>query len=233
MSEQTNYENEIKEAMQSLADSGVDLWLQERSKNLFSLMSYYRCAMMEVETKLNVLNEEFSIQYDRNPINSIKSRLKSFSSMREKLNRRGAPLTIESIEQNLSDIAGIRVICSFLDDIYLLADCLLQQDDITPVEIKDYIKAPKPNGYRSLHLIIEIPIFLQGGKKNMKVEIQLRTIAMDCWAALEHQLHYKKDHAFTDEMAEELLTCAYISADLDARMNGLKKNVFSEETPKE
>ena len=202
--------------------------LKERSEQLFSLMSYYKCAMMEVETKLNVLNEEFSLQYDRNPINSIKSRLKSFPSIRNKLQSRGIPLTLNNMEQHLHDIAGIRVICSFLDDIYLLADCLLRQDDITLVERKDYIMSPKPNGYRSLHLIVEIPIFLKDGKKNMKVELQLRTIAMDCWASLEHQLNYKKEsHPYSPD-ADELLECAKLSAELDKRMNQLKQTVFQQ-----
>jgi len=202
------------------------LWLQEKSKALFSLMSYYKCAMMEVETKLNVLNEEFSLLYDRNPINSIKTRLKSFQSIYEKLERRALPITITSIEEHLNDIAGVRVICSFYDDIYLLANCLLAQDDITLIEKKDYIANPKPNGYRSLHLIVEIPIFLQSGKRNVKVEIQLRTIAMDCWASLEHQMRYKKTTEFTEEMAEELQICANISADLDRRMNALGQQIL-------
>ena len=212
------------------------LWLQEKSKALFSLMSYYKCAMMEVETKLNVLNEEFSLLYDRNPINSIKTRLKSFQSIYEQLERRALPITLASIEEHLRDIAGVRVICSFHDDIYLLASCLLAQDDITLIEKKNYIANPKPNGYRSLHLIVEIPIFLQSGKRNVKVEIQLRTIAMDCWACLEHQMRYKKSTEFTEEMAEELQRCADISAELDRRMNALGQQILftdNEELPKE
>ena len=226
MSEQTSLEKNMAQQLSILNSSTTVQSLKERSAQLFSLMSYYKCAMMEVETKLNVLNEEFSLQYDRNPINSIKTRLKSFPSIYEKLQRYDLPVTIEAIEKNLHDIAGIRVVCSFLDDIYLLADCLLKQDDITLVTQKDYIKTPKPNGYRSLHLIIEIPIFLKDGKKNMKVELQLRTIAMDCWAALEHQLNYKKEIGCAEPDAKELLICAHLSAELDQRMNQLKKNVF-------
>ena len=187
-----------------------------------TLMAYYRCAMMEVETKLNVLNEEFSLHYDRNPINGMKSRLKSLFSIREKLLGRGLGLSVESIEENLNDIAGVRVVCSFTDDVYTLRDALLKQDDITLICEKDYIKNPKPNGYRSLHLIISVPIFLEHEKKSMKVEIQLRTIAMDTWASLEHQLRYKKDIEFSDEMAQELLHCANISAELDSRMDALR-----------
>lgn len=196
--------------------------LSERMLAFNTLMAYYRCAMMEVETKLNVLNEEFSLHYDRNPINGMKSRLKSLFSIREKLLGRGLQLSVESIEENLNDIAGVRVVCSFTDDVYTLRDALLKQDDITLICEKDYIKNPKPNGYRSLHLIISVPIFLEHEKKSMKVEIQLRTIAMDTWASLEHQLRYKKDIEFSEEMAQELLHCANISAELDSRMDALR-----------
>lgn len=203
--------------------------LSERMLAFNTLMAYYRCAMMEVETKLNVLNEEFSLHYDRNPINGMKSRLKSLFSIREKLLGRGLELSVESIEENLNDIAGVRVICSFTDDVYTLRDALLKQDDITLICEKDYIKNPKPNGYRSLHLIISVPIFLEHEKKSMKVEIQLRTIAMDTWASLEHQLRYKKDIEFSEEMAQELLHCANISAELDSRMDALRKLTIEKE----
>ena len=137
-------------------------------------------------------------------------------------------MTIQSIEKNLNDIAGVRVICSFLDDIYLLAECLLGQDDITLIEQKDYIANPTPNGYRSLHLIVQIPIYLQAGKRNMRVEIQLRTIAMDCWATLEHQLRYKKDITDTTQISTELQYCALLSAELDARMDHLRRQIIDE-----
>ena len=188
-------------------------------------MAYHRCAIMEVETKLKVLNEEFSLQNDRNPINSIQSRVKSVLSIKEKMEKDGKPFTVESIEENLNDVAGVRVICAFPEDVYLVAHALLSQDDITLIKKKDYIENPKPNGYRSLHLIVGVPIFLATEKKMMKVEIQLRTIAMDSWATLEHQLRYKKDLIFTDEMAEELQLCAQISAELDARMDTLKSKL--------
>ena len=191
---------------------------QEYSK----LMSYYRCAIMEIETKFNVLNEEFSLQHDRNPINGMKSRLKKISSIVEKLERKGFPLTVESIEENLNDIAGIRVVCAFPDDVYMLADAFLAQDDITLIKKKDYIANPKENGYRSLHLIVGVPIFLAHEKRVMKAEIQLRTISMDSWASLEHQLRYKKDFEFTEHMANELQRCAQLSAELDQRMDALR-----------
>ncbi len=202
--------------------------LQQKFNEYSTLMAYFRCAIMEVQTKFNVLNEEFSLQHDRNPINSIHSRLKSIESISRKLKSKDIPFTLSNIEKNLSDVAGIRVICSFTSDVYLLAKALLKQDDITLVSIKDYIKSPKPNGYRSLHLIVNVPIFLVHEKKIMTVEIQLRTIAMDSWAALEHQLKYKKDNEFTEEMTEELYRCAKISADLDMRMDSLKGSVYEE-----
>ena len=189
-------------------------------------MAYYRCAIMEVETKLKVLNEEFSLQNDRNPIVNIQTREKSISSIKDKLERLDKPFTVESIEENLYDVAGVRVICSFQEDVYLVAHALLSQDDVTLILKKDYIETPKPNGYRSLHLIVEVPIFLAMEKKMMKVEIQLRTIAMDSWATLEHQLRYKKDNDITEEMASELLQCAHISTELDARMDALKNKIY-------
>ncbi len=197
--------------------------------NYSKLMSYYKCAMMEIETKFNVLNEEFSLRLERNPISSIKTRIKSPMSIKEKLEKRDLPLTLNSIEANLNDIAGIRVVCSFTEDVYVLAHALLKQDDITLIEAKDYIKNPKPNGYRSLHLIVSVPIFLAHEKKDMRVEIQLRTIAMDFWASLEHQLRYKKDVEFTDKMADELLYCANLSAELDQKMDGLRALTITDE----
>ena len=192
-----------------------------------TLMANYHCAIMEIETKFNVLNKQFSLQYDRNPIESIKVRVKSMESILKKVRRKNIPLTLESIEQNIRDIAGVRVVCSFQDDIYLLADCLLNQDDITLIEIKDYIKNPKPGGYRSLHLIVEVPIFLQSEKKQMKVEVQLRTIAMDFWASLEHKLRYKKNIPPEEAslLAKELIECAEISSSLDMRMEKIRNRI--------
>ena len=177
-----------------MSDEFLD-FMEENTKPLDTLMAYYRCAIMEVETKFKVLNEQFSLEYDRNPIESIKSRLKSLDGIVKKVRRKNIPLTMEAIEENINDIAGIRVVCSFPEDIYLLAKCLLQQDDIRLIEKKDYIKNPKENGYRSLHLIVAVPIFLQNEKREMKVEVQLRTIAMDFWASLEHKVRYKKNMA--------------------------------------
>ncbi|MBQ3074522.1 MAG: GTP pyrophosphokinase family protein [Clostridia bacterium] len=187
------------------------------------LMAYYRCAMMEIETKFNVLNEEFSLRYDRNPIQDIRTRLKSPGSIYKKLRGKGLEMSAAAIEEHLSDVAGVRVICSFLADVYLLASALLGQDDITLVEEKDYIKHPKENGYRSLHLIVTVPIFLAQEKKLMKVEIQLRTLSMDSWASLEHQLRYKKEADFSEQMQAELHRCAELCAELDEKMDALRK----------
>ncbi|MGN0335384.1 MAG: GTP pyrophosphokinase family protein [Lachnospiraceae bacterium] len=194
--------------------------IKEMFENAQALMTYYRCALLEVETKFKVLNEQFSLQHERNPIENIKTRLKSFGSIQEKMFRKNFPLSLESMEENMHDIAGIRVICGFIDDIYMLADCLIQQDDIRLIEIKDYIKNPKPNGYRSLHLIVEIPIFLADEKKFIKVEVQLRTIAMESWANLEHRLRYKKNlpEGILKQTAHILNECADLSNTLDIRM---------------
>lgn len=217
--------------VKTLVNSNALDKIEDNMMPLKRLMAYYRCAIMEVETKFNVLNEEFSLEYDRNPIETIKTRLKSTESIIKKLVRRNFPLTVDSIEANLNDIAGVRVVYSFLEDIYLLADCLLQQDDVKLIQVKDYIKNPKPNGYRSLHLIIEIPIFLKDEKKDMRVEVQLRTIAMDFWASLDHKLSYKKDIPEEEAklLRQELLECAQISADLDVRMGEIKNRIVNKE----
>ena len=213
------------EALQLFMNSGALEWAKNQTHRYTRLMAYYRCAMMEIETKFNVLNEEFSLRHDRNPISSIKTRLKRPESIIEKLKKNDRPISLASVEENLSDVAGIRVICSFTDDVYMLANALLSQDDITLIAQKDYIANPKENGYRSLHLIVSIPIFLLHEKKQMRVEIQLRTIAMDSWAALEHQLKYKKDFEFTEDMAKDLFLCSQLSAELDKRMNSLREKV--------
>ncbi len=203
----------------------------EESKRL---MTYYNCALLEIETKFRVLNQQFSLEQEHNPIETIKTRLKSPESIFEKMRRKNLPLEVEAIEENLNDVAGIRVICPFINDIYCLADCLLQQDDVTLIERKDYIKNPKENGYRSLHLIVETPIFLQDEKKMMKVEVQLRTIAMDFWASLEHRMRYKKNlnAELSKMLSTELKDCAETSAGLDIRMGKIKdmieKNAMEE-----
>ena len=196
-------------------------------ENAKRIMTYYHCAMLETETKFKVLNYQFSLEQERNPIESIKTRLKSFDSITEKLARNGLPLSIEALEANLNDVAGVRVICPFIDDIYMLADCFLSQDDVHLIKATDYIKHPKDNGYRSLHLIVETPIFLQKEKRLMRVEVQLRTIAMDFWASLEHKLHYKKEipAELSEELYMELRDCAERSAELDIKMEAIRKRI--------
>lgn len=186
---------------------------------------------MEVETKFKVLNEQFSLYYDRNPIESISTRIKSEASILRKLQNRNLPLSLESMEENIFDIAGVRVIGSFLEDIYDLANYFLKQDDVHLIETKDYIQHPKPNGYRSLHLIVEIPIFLANEKKWVKVEVQFRTIAMNFWASLEHKLRYKKELS-QERLAEidsELLECAKLCATLDQKMQNIKGSKLAQE----
>lgn len=211
-------------------DEQATEWVRDRTKTVERMLSRYQCAIYEIETKFNVLNTEFSLENDRNPINSIHSRLKTFDSIVEKIQRRGLPQTLESIEENLHDIAGVRVVCTFPDDIYHLRNALLKQDDILLVEEKDYVKSPKPNGYRSLHLIVQVPVFWAAEKQLTKVEIQMRTIAMNFWASLEHQIRYKKDIEFTTEMADELKECAELSAALDKRMDHLRKATIERES---
>ena len=198
----------------------------DQTRPFAELMMRYKCAMLEVKTKLDVLNTQLSLENDRNPFESIECRLKSVPSIIEKLNRKGLELSAESIEKNLNDVAGIRVICSFPEDIYILAEELCSQDDIRLIARKDYIKDPKPNGYRSLHLIVEIPIFLMPEKKFMRVEVQFRTIAMDFWASLEHKLKYKKDiKRDVEEISEELRECAEEISRLDMKMQSIHRKI--------
>ena len=205
-----------------LSDEFIQM-MQKNKKPFELLMSYYQCAIMEIETKFRVLNQEYSLSYDQNPIEGIKTRVKSYESIMRKIRVKDIPVTLESIEKNIRDIAGVRVICSHPADIYKLSEAFLRQDDITLLERKDYIASPKPNGYRSLHLIVETPIFLHDQKRLMKVEVQFRTISMDWWASLEHKIRYKKNLPEMEYVERELYECAEISAQLDARMEKLQK----------
>ena len=193
------------------------------------LMMMYNCAIREVRTKLEVLNDELSIRNSRNPIEFIESRIKRPLSIVDKLKRYGEPVIVESIERSLNDVAGIRVICPFIDDIYSVADMLLSQDDITLIKKKDYIENPKPNGYRSLHLILEVPVFFSNQKKPMRVEVQIRTIAMDFWSSVDHQLKYKHDVPNADELSAQLKECADIISQTDMRMLAIKNQLYSSE----
>lgn len=198
----------------------------ESAQPFMKLMMQYQCAMLEVQTKFEVLNTELSLDNDRNPIESISCRIKKPMSIVEKLKRKGVEVSLSSIEKNLHDVAGIRVICFFPKDIYKLAEKICSQDAIRVVEKKDYIQNPKPNGYRSLHLILEIPVFFADEKKWMQVEVQFRTIAMDFWASIEHKVKYKKDiDASTADIVEKLRGCAESIHSLDIRMQEISEYI--------
>ena len=194
-------------------------------KDFEELLMMYAGAIREVRTKLEVLNDEFQIKSRRNPIRYINSRIKKPSSILEKLYRRNYPVTLESLKENMHDIAGIRVICAYGSDIYAIAEMLMKQDDVMVLMVKDYIQNPKPNGYRSLHLVIESPVFFSDRKQFMKVEVQIRTMAMDFWASLEHQLRYKTEGKPSEEISNELRDCAEIIHETDARMESIYKKM--------
>lgn len=193
------------------------------------LMMMYDCAIKEIRTKLEVLNSELSVRYQRNPIEFISCRIKKPVSIAKKLHKNGLPVNVNSLSENINDIAGVRVICSFIDDIYVIASMLTNQEDITLIEEKDYIKNPKYNGYRSLHLILEIPVYFSDRKQQMRVEVQIRTIAMDFWASLEHQVKYKKSIANEAEIVEELRECAETIATTDRRMMEIRNKIHDNE----
>lgn len=222
-------EEKVENETKNLDEYGMYINMLETGKQYMEMMNKYRCAIMEVETKLKVLNTEFSLQYDRNPFESIKSRLKSPVSIMEKLRRKGLPINEEvleqQIEENLFDVAGLRVICAFQEDIYALSDLLVHQDDIQLLRTKDYIKNPKPNGYRSLHQILEIPVFLKEGKTFVKVEVQFRTIAMDFWASVDHKLRYKKNVTNEEEIMEKLRICADSITAIDEEMQKIRNMI--------
>lgn len=205
---------------QHLFDDEIIDFIEKNEQTIDTLYSYYECAVMEVETKFKVLDKQYSLYYDKNPIESISSRMKSKTSLMRKIKRYGLPLDFPSIQDGINDIAGVRIICSFIEDIYELEKQFLMQDDVKLLRRKDYIENPKESGYRSLHLIVEVPIFLKNEKRHMKVEVQMRTIAMDFWAALEHKIRYKKD--IPDEeikkISSELKDCAEAANELDLRM---------------
>lgn len=185
----------------------------------------YNSALKEIGTKLEILNDEFQHVHQYNPIEHIKSRIKTPQSIVKKLKKHGYELTIENMVKYVNDIAGIRVICSFTSDIYRIAEMIINQSDIKVISVKDYILNPKPSGYKSYHLIISVPIFLSDRIVDTKVEIQIRTVAMDFWASLEHKIHYKFEGNVPDHIRELLVECAEIVADLDAKMLSLNEEV--------
>ena len=208
-----------------LVDAFTD-FVEESTLPYRQMMTYYNCALMEVETKFKVLNEQFSLFYDRNPIESIHTRIKSQSSILKKLQKKNLPLTIPNIENNLFDIAGVRIVCSFTEDIYSLANSFLNQDDVRLIEKKDYIKNPKESGYKSYHMLVSVPIFLSDSVVDTKVEIQIRTIAMDFWASLEHKIYYKFEGDAPDYISRDLRECAEMVSTLDEKMLSLNEAIL-------
>jgi len=199
--------------------------VEEKIEEMNETLLIYRSAIKEVKTKLDILDDELKIRRKRNPIEYMKSRVKTPGSIMDKLKRRGFEMSIESAKENLNDIAGIRVICSFVGDIYDISKMLTRQDDIKLIEEKDYIKNPKPNGYRSLHLVVEVPIFFSDHEALVKVEVQIRTIAMDFWASLEHKLYYKTSGQSPIHITNDLKECADLIASTDMRMQDIQKEV--------
>jgi len=198
---------------------------QRMVDEFFTVQCRYQAAIKEVQTKLEILDDEFQMKHRRNPIHHMQSRMKTIQSMMEKLRRKQANVSISSAVDNLTDIAGIRVICSYIQDIYTVANLLTKQDDIRVVKVRDYIRQPKENGYRSLHLVVEVPVFLAEGRVLVPVEVQIRTIAMDFWASLEHSLRYKAQGQVTEDISAELLKTASDIAMLDERMQSIHDRV--------
>lgn len=195
--------------------------LESMQKSYFEMQHLYQSATREISTKLKILDDEFQVRHKRNPIHHMQSRIKSMKSIVEKLDRKGFDVSLESAQTNLTDIAGIRVVCYYIDDIYRVARMLSVQDDITIVRETDYIKHPKSNGYRSLHLVIKVPVFFSDRKELVPVEIQIRTIAMDFWASLEHQLRYKAIDEIPSSIVTELQECADTIAATDLKMQSI------------
>lgn len=192
--------------------------LREMAEGYVAMKCRYQSALREVQTKLEILDDEFQMRHSRNPIHHMESRIKSPQSIAQKLRRKGLSVSCEAAMDNLNDIAGIRVVCAYLNDTYTIAGLLTGQDDIELVQTRDYIASPKPNGYRSLHLIVRVPVFLSEGKLLLPVEVQIRTIAMDFWASLEHQLRYKEAAHVPEELNHQLLSAANRIAELDGDM---------------
>ncbi len=199
--------------------------LEGLKMSYLKMQHLYQSATREISTKLEILDDEFQVIHRRNPIHHMQSRIKSVKSILEKLNRKDLDISIESAKENLHDIAGIRVVCYYIEDIYMIAKMLTEQDDIELIRETDYIKNPKPNGYRSLHLVVKVPVFFSNGKELVPVEIQIRTIAMDFWASLEHQLRYKNIDTIPSEVVKELQDCADTIAETDLRMQRIYKTI--------
>lgn len=226
-----NYKN-MKEAIENGHDNipGGIMSQMENFVELAGLMQIYRSAMKEVSTKLEILDDEFHTYHSFNPIHHMECRLKGVRSIENKMSKNEIPVTLENVRNTILDIAGIRVICNYIDDIYLMEKLLLGQSDVKLLKRKDYIANPKQNGYRSLHIIVEIPIFLSTKTEYVPVEIQMRTAAMDYWASLEHSLRYKNSKKVTEEYSSMLLDCANVLADTDVKMQKIQNAIIGENT---
>jgi len=219
-----NQINRGKRSVQNMSvDQNVDI--RQMKIELTRFMMSYKFALEEMNTKINILKQEFHYIHDYNPIEHVKSRLKTPENILKKARRKGVELTLPSIKENIRDIAGVRITCSFISDIYRLSEMLQKQKDITLIECKDYIKNPKPNGYKSLHLIVQIPIFMSDRVDNVYVEVQIRTIAMDFWASLEHKIYYKYEKEIPEELKRELKEAADSVSQLDEKMESIHKKV--------
>ena len=203
------------------SDSSLASYREDFSRFMLS----YRFGVSEVLTKITILREEYEHIHRYNPIEHLNSRIKTPQSIVAKARRKGVDMTLDALRESLRDIAGIRVICSFLPDVYTVRDALCGQDDLTVLSERDYIAEPKPNGYRSLHLIVEVPVFLSDRTERVPVEVQLRTIAMDFWASLEHKIYYKYDGEVPDSLLQELTAAASTAASLDTQMNDLHQQI--------
>ena len=218
-------ERDIKLALE---DEMVPKYMEpiaDRVGEFVLLRNTYNSAIREISTKLENLDDEFKVRYDHTPIHHMERRLKSNKSLFEKMERKGFPVCLESVKE-ITDMAGVRVICNYIDDVYEVADLLLRQDDLRLLRRSDYIKNPKPSGYRSLHLVVEVPVFLSDRTEYVPVEVQFRTIAMDTWASLEHELKYKRDGIMTDEISQELIDCAEAMAAIDRKMERIHKKLY-------
>lgn len=193
--------------------------------NWQEVMLVYNAALKQINTKLEILNDEFQHVHQYNPIEHIKSRIKTPESIVKKLRRHGYESTIENMVKYVNDIAGIRIICSFSSDIYQIAEMIRQQNDIHVVAVKDYIRKPKASGYKSYHMLVTVPVFLSDRTKDVKVEIQIRTVAMDFWASLEHKINYKFEGNAPEHVKQGLIECAHMVSELDSRMEGLNEEI--------
>lgn len=207
--------------MELRADNGegIDSW---KEVNLI-----YNAALKQVETKMEILNDEFQHVHQYNPIEHIKARIKTPESIVKKLKRHGFESTIDNMVKHINDIAGIRIICSFTSDIYRIAEMIEQQKDIKVIAVKDYITYPKASGYKSYHMIVTVPVYLSDRIVDTKVEIQIRTVAMDFWASLEHKIHYKFEGDAPEHIKSELIECSRMVSDLDARMLSLNEEILA------